>query len=185
MGPMTDKFGKATGRDIHEWMGFMQAHEAGAADLNQLSHQQLAVLAVEGGASAWWGQSIAVEIERMIGRREVGQTATGSVNAGASKTVRGEWTEVFNRFVSFMAEGGERLPVGISEGPRISETDKWRYWRATLADGSSLTIDCADASRRGVAKARLSVQQDQLPSMEDRDEAKVHWRGVLTEFADL
>lgn len=109
---MADKFQKSTGRDIDEWMDHLRSQEEGAEDLHDLTHQQMAALAVDGGASDWWAQGIAVEIERIIGRRKVGQTVTGSVNAGASKTVPGEWTEVFNRFTDFMSEGGrELLPV--------------------------------------------------------------------------
>lgn len=179
---MGDKFEKGTGRDIHAWMEFIQEHEDGAADLSALSHQQLAALASAGGASDWWAQGIAVEIERLIGRRAVGQTVTGSVNAGASKTVPGEWTEVFDLFVAFMEAGGSRLLTAeLIDAPRISHTDKWRYWRASLVDGSVVAIDCSESN----GKTRLSVKHDKLGSLEEREPAKVHWRGVLKEFAEL
>lgn len=182
---MKDRFANATGRSIEEWMEFLRSHPDGAADLHDLTHQDLAHLAVEGGASEWWAQSISVEVERVIGRRSVGQTVTGSVNAGASKMVTGEWTEVFDRFVAFMAEGGrDLLPADPADEPRVSETEKWCYWRVGLADGSTVAIDCSDGSTGDVRKTRLSVKHDKLASLGQRDAVKTHWRGMLNEFAE-
>lgn len=174
---MSDKFEKATGRDIIAWMSYIREHEDGAADLTTLSHRQLAALASAGGASDWWAQGIAVEIERVIGRRAVGQTVTGSVNAGATKTVAGEWTEVFDRLVDFLGE--LPLPSPLVDAPRISHTEKWRYWRASLEDGSVVAIDCSAVK----GKTRISVKHDKIPTMEERGPVKEHWRGALEEFA--
>ncbi|MDO5511527.1 SRPBCC domain-containing protein [Corynebacterium sp.] len=167
---MSDKFEKGTGRSIDAWMEYVKDH----GDPQELSHQELAALASRGGASDWWAQGIAVEIERIIGRRQVGQTVSGSVNAGASKTVPGEWTEVFEAFVSFMED------KELIDEPRISATEKWRYWRASLEDGSEIAIDCSDVK----GKTRLSVKHDKLPSMDDREKMKSFWRATLAEFAD-
>ncbi|GAB3695804.1 hypothetical protein [Corynebacterium nasicanis] len=164
---MHDKFEKATGRSIDDWMEFF-------GDPQELSHQDLARLASEGGASEWWAQSIAVEIERMIGRRQIGQTVTGSIAASASKTVPGEWTEVFDKFVSFMEN------KQLADAPRITATDTWRYWRADLEDGSQVAVDCSEVK----GKTRLSAKIDKLASMEKRDLAKEKWRALLNEFAE-
>ena len=75
-----------------------------------------------------------VEIERMIGRRQVGQTVTGSINASVTKTVPGEWTDVFEKFVAFMESRQ------LADAPRITATEKWRYWRVPLADGTPLAM---------------------------------------------
>ncbi|AGF73785.1 hypothetical protein [Corynebacterium halotolerans] len=180
-----DRFANATGRSIGEWMEYLQSHPDGGVNLHDLTHQDFARLAIEGGASEWWAQSISVEVERIIGRRRVGQTVTGSVSAGASKTVRGEWTEAFDSFVAFLSAGGrDLLPAEPLDEPRISETEKWRYWRAGLTDGSTVAIDCSDASTGEVRKTRLSVKHDKLGSLEQRDAIKAHWRGVLDEFAE-
>lgn len=182
---MADKFQKGTGRDIDEWMDYLRSHEEGAEDLHDLTHQQMAALAVDGGASDWWAQGIAVEIERIIGRRKVGQTVTGSVNAGASKTVPGEWTEVFDRFADFMSKGGrELLPAEPAGKPSTSGTEKWRYWRVAFTDGSSAALDCSDASRGTGLKTRLSMKHDKIPSMDQRDAVKAHWKQVLASFSE-
>lgn len=166
---MSDKFEKATGRDINGWMEFMREH----GDPHEFSHQELVKLASRGGASDWWSQGIAVEIERMIGRRQVGQTVTGSINASVTKTVPGEWTDVFEEFVAFMESRQ------LADAPRITATEKWRYWRADLADGSQVSVDVSDAK----GKTRLSVKIDKLPTMKDRDRVKEEWRALLTEFS--
>ncbi|MDO5670358.1 MAG: hypothetical protein Q4G50_10160 [Corynebacterium sp.] len=166
---MSDKFEKATGRHIDGWMEFVREH----GDPHELSHQELAALASKGGASDWWAQGIAVEIERIIGRRQIGQSVIGSINASVSRTVPGEWTAVFDGFVTFM-EGKELI-----DAPRVTATDRWRYWRGEMADRSRVAVDCSDVK----GKTRLSVKHDKLPTMEDRDRVKEMWRGVLGEFA--
>lgn len=169
---MSDKFHTATGRTIGEWMEYMRPH----GELHDLSHRELAALASSGGASDWWAQSIAVEIERIIGRRQIGQTGTGSVAVSASKTLPGEWTTVFDRFVDFMSAQDLSMLV---DAPRISATEKWRYWRADATDGSAIAIDCSDVNGR----TRLSVKHDKLPGMDDREPTKQYWRALLNDFA--
>ncbi|HJD78204.1 MAG TPA: hypothetical protein K8V93_04230, partial [Corynebacterium pollutisoli] len=58
-------------------------------------------------------------------------------------------------------------------------TEKWRYWRADLADGSQVSVDVSDAK----GKTRLSAKIDKLLTMEDRDRVKEEWRALLTEFS--
>ncbi|WP_018298185.1 hypothetical protein [Corynebacterium lubricantis] len=177
-----DKFEKATGRTIPEWMDFLRNHENGNKDLNELSHKQMATLAEDYGASGWWAQSIAVDIEREIGRREVGQRDSGKFSANATKTMPGEWTDVFARFTEFMASAEGALPAAVDGESSTSESEKWRYWRADLVDGTKVVVMCNDASAKGVAKTRFAVQHEKLPSSEARDDMKAHWKATLDTF---
>ncbi|MHA2790192.1 hypothetical protein ACXZ66_13800 [Corynebacterium sp. S7] len=177
-----DKFKRGTGRTITAWMEFMQAHENGNKDLNELSHKQIAALAEDGGASAWWAQSIAVDIEREIGRREVGQRNSGKFSANATKTMPGEWTDVFARFTKFMNRQDGALPAEVDGESSTSESEKWRYWRADLVDGTKVVVMCNDASAKGVAKTRFAVQHEKLLTAELRDEMKTHWKATLDSF---
>lgn len=163
---MSDKFQRATGRTVQEWMDLI-------GDARETSHREIAAAAAQGGASDWWAQSIAVEIERIIGRREIGQSGDGTVHVSVSKTVAGEWTDVFEKFVQYM-EG-----LSLVDAPRLSATEKWRYWRATLEDGSQVAIDVSDAK----GKTRVSVKHDKLPGMEQREPTRQFWRGLLGDFA--
>lgn len=181
----TDRFSRATGRHATDWRALMEsrATELGQG-IQELSHQEMVAIAQSEGATDWWAQGIAVEVERLIGRREVGQTVTGSINAGVSKTVPGEWREIFESFHSFMTTGGATLlPSAATGEPTTSATAKWRYWHCSFADGSKATLDCSDASRNHQPKARLSIKHDGLPSMADRDATKSHWKAVLNDFA--
>lgn len=180
-----DRFQAATGRSIDDWLSYLRSHPDGSTDLHELTHQDMARLAGNGGASAWWAQNIAVEVERIIGRREVGQTVTGSVQVGVSRTVPGTWTEVFESFTNHMASGGRGLlPADPTDAPRISATEKWRYWRVTFADGSTATLDCSDATRNGTPRTRLSLRHDRFPALADREPVRTHWRGVLDSFVE-
>lgn len=181
----TDKFSRSTGRSAAEW----QTHiENRAADLGrgiqELSHRDMVAIAQTEDVTDWWAQGIAVEIERRIGRRKVGQTVTGSISAGVSKTVPGQWGDVFQSFSTFMANGGTTLlPSAAAGEPAISATEKWRYWRCSFQDGSKANLDCSAVSGSNQPKTRLSMKHDGLASMEARDATRSHWRKVLNDFA--
>ncbi|WIM67669.1 hypothetical protein QP027_11380 [Corynebacterium breve] len=175
-----DKFEKATGKNLEAWMEIIGQQ----GSLSDIPHKEMARIAEENGASAWWAQSIAVEVERKIGRRALGQTCTGDFNANASKTIPGEWTEVFEKFVAYMADTPEALPSPLQGESSSSATEKWRYWRANFSDGTRVNVVCNDGSAKGVAKTKLATQHDKLPDDDARDEMKTHWKSVLASFAD-
>ncbi|QNE88600.1 hypothetical protein H0194_05615 [Corynebacterium incognita] len=163
---MADKFSRATGKSLEEWMRLIPA---------ELSHKEMAQAAVEAGATPWWAQGIAVEIERRIGRRKVGESCTGDINASTSKTVPGVWTEVFDALAEFLAT---KCPFDIEE-PTTSATEKWRYWRADVTDGTKITINVSD----GGGKSKIGVQHSKLPDHDARQNVKDVWQSTLTGFA--
>ena len=64
---------KATGKSWQEWHKVQRQMKAG-----ELSHKAIAQnLSEQYHVPEWWAQSITVEFERAIGRREVGQTCDG------------------------------------------------------------------------------------------------------------
>lgn len=181
---MSDKFKKATGRCLESWAEAIIA--AAGSPLESLSHQELAKTAVKLGATEWWGQSIAVELERLIGRREVGQTCSGTFAASASKTVPGEWTEVFHTAEQWLGTNIEKLPLPLANNATISATAKWRYWRATFTDGTNVTLMATDgtaAKPDSPAKTKLSIQHEKLADAAARDAAKAAWKAILADLS--
>lgn len=182
---MSDKFEKATGRCLESWAEAIIG--AAGSPLESLSHQELAKTAVKLGATEWWGQSIAVELERLIGRRELGQTCSATFAASASKTVPGEWTEVFHGAEQWLSSKIEMLPLPLAGEPTTSATAKWRYWRATFTDGTNVTLMATDGTSTkpdSPAKTKLSVQHEKLADAAARDAAKATWKALLAALAE-
>lgn len=105
----------------------------------ELSHKEMAHAAVEAGATPWWAQGIAVEIERRIGQRKVGESCTGDINASASKTVPGVWTDVTDgtKITINVSDGGGKSKIGVQHS-KLPDHDARQnvkdVWRSTLTD---------------------------------------------------
>ncbi|MEJ5997958.1 hypothetical protein [Corynebacterium sp. H130] len=165
------KFLEPTGRTLDEWLVEL-------GDPNALTHKEMAAWFVDKGVSPWWAQNLTVAVEQHIGRRVVGQTCAGTFSANASKTVKGEWDPTFEAFTRFMTP--DRLPMASSE-PSTSATEKWRYWRTQLVDGSKVVITCQE---KPGGKVTFAVNHDGLEDIVSRETMKTHWRQVLSDFAD-
>ena len=81
------------------------------------------------------------------------------------------------RWQQLVSDEQEFADVSISRGPDISQTEKWRYWRCGLADGSRVNINIYQKSPD---KAALSVQHDKLESEVQVEFWRSYWKGRLT-----
>jgi hypothetical protein len=68
----------------------------------------------------------------------------------------------------------------------VSRTEKWRYWRAALADGTRVTVTISDkpgsAAKAGGPASTLAVTSSKLASREDAARWKSFWRAYLNEL---
>lgn len=167
----------ATHRTWEEWFAELQERKAA-----ELSHKDIAAMLVdEYRVSAWWAQTITVEYERMIGRREVGQSCEGDFQAGASKTLHGTMDEVFEAWQEFVADVKELNGVAFDSEPTTSVTEKWRYWRVNLSNGSKVNITI---NQKEPGKVSHSVNHEKLQDADAVAEWKQFWRGYFNEFKD-
>lgn len=176
-----ERFLKGTGKTIEDWHTLLETEGGG---VNEMSHPQIARAAQAHGASAWWAQGISVEIERRIGRREVGETSANTISVSASKTMAGKWPTTFEDLVSFLAAHRADLPGELAGEPTTSATEKWRYWKARMTDGSKVSINCSDASAGEVRKVRFAVEHDSLGNLDLREPVKQQWREILKRFSE-
>lgn len=161
----------ATGRTWPEWRKLLDG--LGAAEL---THKDIAArLHRDHGVPGWWSQMLTVEYERAIGRRVVGQTCAGDFSASASRTLPGDKDAALNAWRNVVAGTKAFDGVAIAGAPRESSTEKWRYWRADMADGSKLGIVISD---KPGGKALLAVNHDKLA---DAD-AVARWKGFWGPF---
>lgn len=187
-----DALVRATSIEWKDWTSRLDA--AGGAELAhpELAERALAEIRGQGGCSnpEWWAQTAAVAYEQHIGRRLPGQREDGSFDANASKTLPGSMDEALARVCEVFDEAlapatqekdddGRRLV--LSGEPRTSATEKWRYWRADLADGTTVAVTINDKKVADGAdpKATVAVGHRGLPSPDAAAEAKAAWKDLL------
>jgi hypothetical protein len=153
-----------TGRSWDDWLKFFTSVGA-----EHLTHQEIVAKAMDAGAPPWWCQMVSVAYEQHIGRRLPGQDGDGAFAVSASKTRDGTIDEALARWIEVIDDRDEFSGIAISRGPDTSSTEKWRYWRCGLADGSRVVVNI---SAKSPSKSVVSVQHEKLES----DELVAHWR---------
>lgn len=169
---------RATGIPWEQWVSVLDAQQARTMD-----HTAIAALVVERmpeiPSKHWWAQSVAIAYEQHVGIRVVGQSCDGTFAANASKTVEGSLDEVIVRWQEFVGSPEELDGVPTTSAPSVSSTEKWRYWRVTLADGSKVNVNL---SAKSPEKAVLGLQHAQLNTEDDRERWRAFWKRLLTTF---
>lgn len=161
-----------TGKTWSEWLEFFESIGA-----SELSHKEIAEKVYTAGAApSWWGQMVTVAYEQHIGRRIPGQDCSGSFAVSAGKTLDGTMDEALARWLGLVDGMDAFSDIAVSRGPDISQTDKWRYWRCGLADGSRVNVNIYQKSP---GKAALSVQHEKLESTEQSDHWRAFWKATL------
>lgn len=161
-----------TGHGLDHWIAFLDGRDAGS-----IPHREIAIILHEqGGVSEWWAQMLTVAYEQHIGRRVPGQDCDGEFNVSVTKTIHGSMDDAFEWWNERVAGHAEFSDVPISRGPNTSETAKWRYWRAGLADGSRVNVHI---HQKEPGKASLSLQHEKLESPEQIEHWRSYWRQFL------
>ena len=166
-------FAANTGRDWAGWLEFLEG--IGARDL---SHKDIAErIAATGEASGWWAQSITVAYEQHIGRRAPGQRSDGAYEVAVSKTFAGTMDEALAAWEKLAA--GQKDFSGLAPaGPaETSATEKWRYWRCPLDDGTKIVVTI---SEKAPGKSGLTVAHQKLATEEDKEHWRAYWKGLLS-----
>lgn len=128
----------------------------------------------------WWAQGVTVAFEQYIGRRKVGQMSDGTFSVTVSKTVVGGMDEVLDAWAALVGDVRQYSGMKVVGEPRISKTDKWRYWRCNLEDGSTLSVNIQE--KPGGEKSIISVNQDKLPSEDKLEDIRGYWRGFIADL---
>lgn len=187
----------ATGRGWGEWTDWLNAN--GAAGL---PHGKIVTLLGGAGGveSAWWRQMVTTGYERNIGRRALGEVASGGFQIGVRRTLPVAPDEAWRRVTS--AEGVASW-LGEPEQPLV-----WEAGSAfRLRDGATgevrvcrpgshfrLQLHEPGAEKASVIQVRVtaaatgasvSFHQEQLPSAESRTARRAHFASALDTLAEL
>lgn len=144
---------------------------------DQLTHQEIAQrLNDDGVATGWWAQSVTVAYEQQIGRRLPGQDCSGEYSVSASKTVTGTMDQALQMWLD-LVDGVESFSgIDISRGPDVKSTQKWRYWRCGLADGTRVNVNIYQKTED---KASLGIQHERLESTAQIEHWRTFWKDCL------
>lgn len=160
-----------------EWLRILADHQ-------QATHAELAKLAlgkiIENGQSKspeWWAQGVAAAFERHIGRRQPGQQSDGSFSVTVSRTFEGDMDAVSAAWIDRVRDVEEFNRVRVDGAPRISQSEKWRYWRAKLADGSRLAANFQ--TRPGGDKTAMALNHDGIPDSDAVEDWRSFWKEYL------
>ena len=168
---------RATGKAWTEWFAILDEREA-----RSLTHTDIARLLREDyHVPSWWSQSVTVEYEKHIGRRETGQRQSGEYTTTVSRTLPGTMDEALDRWLARLAaedEKGAFDGVPFADEASISRTPKWRYWRVPLADGSKVTVHIS--AKQGGETALVAVETAKLSARADIARWKTFWKAYLT-----
>jgi hypothetical protein len=166
-----------SGISWEEWIEFFDGHE-------KLNHAELATMALEriietGKSSSpeWWAQGVAVAFEQHIGRRLPGQQNDGSFAVTVSKTFDGDMDAALAQWVAKVGDTREFNGVKLNGEPRTSQTEKWRYWRANLADGSTLAMNFQ--TKANGEKTAAALNHDKIPNSEAAEKWRAFWKQYL------
>ena len=161
----------ATGKSWTEWLAFYEQMGAAA-----LSHKEIARRTFEdGGATGWWSQTLTVAYEQHIGRRVPGQDCEGEFSVSVSRTMTGDMDIALQWWLDAVDGGEEFSGIAITSGPDVNKTEKWRYWRAGLADGSRVNVNIYE---KAPDKSGLGIQHEKLESTDHIE----HWRAFWKQF---
>jgi hypothetical protein len=162
---------KSTNRSWDSWLAFLKSIGA-----EKLSHKEIAerILAT-GDVSGWWAQSITVAYEQHIGRRVPGQDCDGEFQVSATKTFSGTMDEALAAWVALVGDRKSFSDIAITRGAETSKSEKFRYWRCGLEDGSRVDVSIY---QKTPGKASIGLGHERLGS-----EAQVeHWRAFWKEL---
>ena len=164
-----------TGHDWAHWKRVLDARDASGMD-----HAAIVRTLVEDGLAPWWRQMVTVGYERMIGRREIGQTCAGSFAANVSKTFAGDKDAALAAWQTLVGERTDFAGAVTGEEPRITQSDNWRYWRVDLDNGSKVTVHFSD--KPGGDKSAIGVNHEKLTDADAVTEAKVFWKSLFAQL---
>jgi hypothetical protein len=164
----------STGKSWEEWLKFFKK-----IDAEKLTHKEIAQKVYAAGTPGWWSQMVTVAYEQHIGRRVAGQDCNGEYSVSVGRTVDGTMDNAMERWVSLVGEQKEFSDIAISRGPDVSKTEKWRYWRSGLSDGSVVNVNIYE---KAPDKAALSIQHEKLESTDQVEHWRTYWKAFTTKL---
>ncbi|NLD85636.1 MAG: hypothetical protein GX636_06955 [Actinomycetales bacterium] len=168
-----------TARSWDEWVALLD--DAGAREMNHTEIARVALESMPAGVerAEWWAQGTAVAYEQQVGLRVPGQSCTGAFQLSTSRTVAGDKDSVLEAWSEVVAGREEFGGVPVESTPTTSSTEKWRYWRVPLADGTRAAVNFSD---KPGGKTSVGVNHTKLDSAEAIEFWRPIWKDLLAQL---
>lgn len=175
----TESIVTGTRRPWDEWVSLLD--EAGGREKNhtEIARLALARMPDETERAEWWAQGVAVAYEQHVGLRVPGQSCNGDFQLSTSKTYPGDKDSALASWLAVVDSHEDFGGVPIEEAPSVSRTEKWRYWRVPLSDGTRVAIHISD---KPGGKSSVGVNHTKLDSSEAIDFWRPVWKGLLAQL---
>lgn len=175
----TTGIANGTGRPWDEWVELLES--AGAREMNhtEIARLVLANMPESVERAEWWAQGTAIAYEQHAGLRVPGQSCDGDFQLSTSKTYAGDKDLALEAWQAVVAGAEEFGGVPIESDPSVTSTEKWRYWRVPMADGTRVAVNFSD---KPGGKASVGVNHTKLDSAEAIAFWKPIWRDLLSQL---
>lgn len=172
----TSAIATATGRPWEEWVTLLE--HSGARELNHTAIARLALDLMPESAEQkeWWAQGTAVAFEQYAGLRVPGQTCDGDFQLSTTRTVAGDKDDALRAWLDLVGSREEFGGVPLDGAASTSSTERWRYWRAPLADGTRVAVNISDKQS---GKSSLGLVHSELDSAEAVEHWRPFWKDLL------
>ena len=169
----------ATGRPWDQWVDMLDA--AGAREKN---HTAIAALTLKHMPESverpeWWAQGTAIAYEQHVGLRVPGQSCTGDFQFSTSRTVTGDIDRALEAWLGVVAGIEEFGGIPTESEPAVSTTEKWRYWRVPMADGTRVSVNI---TAKAGEKSTVGVNHTKLDSAEAIEFWRPLWKQLLSQL---
>jgi hypothetical protein len=164
---------KATGTPWKTWID--RLNTMGACDL---PHKAIAAKLVNDyQVAGWWAQALTVRYEQLIGRRQQGQSNNGDFSISVTKTIPGTVIEAFDWWLKKVQTQTAFNGIAIISSS-TTETEKWRYYRAALQDGSRVVVGVYAKTPH---KAGLGLQHGKVSTAQSPENWRAYWKSFLSD----
>ena len=157
-----------------DWLELLEPYRE--LDHTGIAREALRIILEKGASTSpeWWAQGVTVLYEQEIGRRKPGQRSDGGFSVTVSRTVPGDMDAALKQWEAWVGARKDFNGVPILESPSTSQTEKWRYWRCKLEDGSSLSVNIQ--TKPSGDKSSIAINHDKLETAEDVDLWRAYWK---------
>lgn len=125
----------------------------------------------------WWAQNVAVIFEKANNLRVTGQTCNGDFQVSVSKTVNVSMDEALSLWIKNVEGKYEFNGVKIISKARISQSQKWRYWKIDLEDKSTINVNITEKVEN--EKSSISINHDKIQNFSDIEIYRSFWKTFL------
>lgn len=169
----------ATGRPWAEWIELLEAAGARGMNHTEIARKTLEHMPEDVERREWWAQGTAIAYEQHAGLRVPGQSCDGDFQLSASRTVTGDKDLALAAWMDVVGGREEFGGIPIDAPATTSSSEKWRYWRVPLADGTRVAVNISD---KPGGKASVGLAHTKLDSAEAIEFWRPLWKQILAQL---